>query len=139
MPASPDPFSYAIVRVVPDVERGESLNAGVILHCPSRRFLAARVHLDEPRLLALAPSASPSQINSWLEAVVTTAEGRNLTAPLANLTQSERFGLLTAPSSTVIQASPVHTGLTDSPEDELRHLFERLVTRRPDRPAEGSS
>jgi hypothetical protein len=129
VPASPDPFSYAIVRVVPDVERGESLNAGVILHSPARRFLAAKVDLDEPRLHAIAPTASPSQIRSWLDALVLTAEGRKLTGPLANLSQSERFGLLTAPSSTVIQASPVHTGLTDSPEQELQHLFERLVSR----------
>jgi hypothetical protein len=129
VPASADPFSYAIVRVVPDVERGESLNAGVILHCPARRFLAARVDLDEARLRAIAPDASASQIKAWLDAVVVTAEGRNLDGPLANLSQSERFGLLTAPSSTVIQASPVHTGLTDSPEQELQHLFERLVTR----------
>jgi hypothetical protein len=129
VPASPDPFSYAIVRVVPDVERGESLNAGVILHSPARRFLAARVDLDESRLHAIAPTASPSQIKTWLDALVVTAEGRNLTGPLANLSQSERFGLLTAPSSTVIQASPVHTGLTDSPEQELQHLFDRLVTR----------
>jgi Protein of unknown function (DUF3037) len=128
VPASPDPFSYAIVRVVPDVERGESLNAGVILHSPARRFLAARVDLDESRLQAIAPTASPSQIKTWLDALVVTAEGRNLTGPLANLSQSERFGLLTAPSSTVIQASPVHTGLTDSPEQELQHLFDRLVT-----------
>jgi hypothetical protein len=129
VPASPDPFSYAIVRVVPDVERGESLNAGVILHSPARRFLAARVDLDESRLHAIAPTASPTQIKSWLDALVVTAEGRDLTGPLANLSQSERFGLLTAPSSTVIQASPVHTGLTDSPEQELQHLFERLVAR----------
>jgi Protein of unknown function (DUF3037) len=129
VPASPDPFSYAIVRVVPDVERGESLNAGVILHAPARRFLAARVDLDEARLRAIAPHSSPTQIKTWLDAVVATAEARNLTGPLANLSQSERFGLLTAPSSTVIQASPVHTGLTDSPEQELQHLFERLVTR----------
>jgi hypothetical protein len=129
VPASPDPFSYAIVRVVPDAERGESLNAGVILHSPARRFLAARVELDESRLRAIAPDSSASQIKAWLDAVVVTAEGRNLTGRLANLSQSERFGLLTAPSSTVIQASPVHTGLTDSPEQELQHLFERLVTR----------
>jgi hypothetical protein len=85
VPASPDPFSYAIVRVVPDVERGESLNAGVILHSPARRFLAARVDLDEARLHAIAPNSSPSQIKTWLDAVVATAEARNLTGPLANL------------------------------------------------------
>jgi Protein of unknown function (DUF3037) len=129
VPASTDPFSYAIVRVVPDVERGESLNAGVILHCPARRFLAARVELDEARLRAIAPDASASQIKAWLDAVVVTAEGRELDGRLAGLSQSERFGLLTAPSSTVIQASPVHTGITESPEQELQHLFERLVSR----------
>jgi hypothetical protein len=129
VPASPDPFSYAIVRVVPDVERGESLNAGVILHCPARRFLGARVELDEGRLRAIVPDSSASQIKAWLDAVVVTAEGRELDGRLAGLSQSERFGLLTAPSSTVIQASPVHTGLTESPEQELQHLFERLVTR----------
>jgi hypothetical protein len=122
-----DPFSYAIVRVVPDVERGESLNAGVILHCPARRFLAARVGLDQERLRAIAPGASTAQIEAWLEALVVTAAGRDLEGPLAKLSQSERFGLLTAPSSTVIQASPVHTGLTGSPEEELDHLFRRLV------------
>jgi hypothetical protein len=122
-----DPFSYAIVRVVPDVERGESLNAGVILHCPARRFLGARVGLDEGRLRAIAPESSAAQIGAWLDALVVTAEGRDLDGPLAELSQSERFGLLTAPSSTVIQASPVHTGLTRSPEEELDHLFRRLV------------
>jgi hypothetical protein len=125
--APADPFSYAIVRVVPDAERGESLNAGVILHCPARRFLGARVGLDEARLRAIAPRSSAAQIEGWLDALVVTAEGRDLDGPLAELSQSERFGLLTAPSSTVIQASPVHTGLTRSPEAELDHLFRRLV------------
>jgi hypothetical protein len=123
----PDPFSYAIVRVVPDAERGESLNAGVILHCPARRFLAARVKLDEGRLRAIAPSAAPAQIAAWLDALVLTAEGSERGGSAAGMSQSERFGLLTAPSSTVIQASPVHTGLTTSPEAELDHLFNRLV------------
>jgi hypothetical protein len=122
-----DPFSYAIVRVVPDVERGESLNAGVILHCPAQRFLAARVGLDRERLRAIAPGASTAQIEAWLEALVVTAAGRDLEGRLAELSQSERFGLLTAPSSTVIQASPVHTGITRLPEEELDHLFRRLV------------
>lgn len=122
-----DPFSYAIVRVVPDVERGESLNAGVILHCPARGFLAARVGLDRERLRAIAPEAPTAQIEAWLEALAVTAEGRDLEGRLAEMSQSERFGLLTAPSSTVIQASAVHTGLTRAPEKELEHLFRRLV------------
>jgi hypothetical protein len=122
-----DPFSYAIVRVVPDLERGESLNAGVVLHCPARRFLAARVGLDHERLRAIAPGCSANQVEAWLAAVVVTAEGRDQEGRLAELSQSERFGLLTAPSSTVIQTSPVHTGITAAPEQELRHLFARLV------------
>jgi hypothetical protein len=123
----PDPFSYAIVRVVPDAERGESLNAGVILHCPARRFLAARVGLDRERLRAIAPACSAEQVEAWLDAVVVTAEGRDQEGRMKELSQSERFGLLTAPSSTVIQTSPVHTGITDAPDEELQHLFKRLV------------
>jgi hypothetical protein len=123
----PDPFSYAIVRVVPDAERGESLNAGVILHCPARRFLAARVGLDRERLRAIAPACSAEQVEAWLEAVVVTAEGRDQEGRMRELSQSERFGLLTAPSSTVIQTSPVHVGITDAPDQELEHLFKRLV------------
>jgi hypothetical protein len=122
-----DPFSYAIVRVVPDAERGESLNAGVILHCPARRFLAARVGLDRERLRAIAPGCSADQVEAWLAAVVVTADGRDQEGRLAELSQSERFGLLTAPSSTVIQTSPVHTGITAAPAEELEHLFARLV------------
>ena len=126
MPAPPgDPFSYAIVRVIPNAERGESLNAGVILFSPTRRFLGARVGLDETRLRAIAPTCRPEQIQGWLDSVVQTARGEN--PARAGLSQSERFGLLTAPSSTVIQASPVHTGLTDSPAEELDRLFDRLV------------
>lgn len=126
MPApSRAPFSYAILRVIPNAERGESLNAGVILFCPTRRFLAARVGLDEDRLRAIAPGASADQIRGWLDSVVQTTRGEN--PARAGLSQSERFGLLTAPSSTVIQASPVHTGLTDSPAEEIDRLFERLV------------
>lgn len=128
MPGSTaDPFSYAIVRVVPDVERGESLNAGVILHCPARDFLDARVKLDEERLRALAPGTDVSQVRAWLDSVVATARGEGPGSAVGKMSRSDRFGLLTAPSSTVIQTSPVHTGLTESPEQELDHLFARLV------------
>ena len=119
------PFSYAILRLIPNVERGESLNAGVILFCPTQRFLEARVGLDEERLRAIAPAADADQIRGWLDSVVQTARGEN--PARAGLSQAERFGLLTAPSSTVIQASPVHTGLTVSPTSELDRLFRRLV------------
>lgn len=120
-------FQYAVVRVVPDVERGECLNAGVILLCRPRRFLAARVHLDEAKLRAIAPEADPATIVPHLEAIERIAAGDPTAGPMAQLVQGERFHWLVAPSSTVIQASEVHTGLCDDPAVELDHLFERLV------------
>lgn len=123
----PSQFQYSIVRVVPDAERGECLNAGVILLCRPRRFLAARVGLDEAKLRALAPDADPATILPHLAAIERIAAGDTSAGPMARLGQGERFHWLAAPSSTVIQASEVHTGLCDDPGAELDHLFERLV------------
>ena len=123
----PSQFQYSIVRVVPDVERGECLNAGVILLCRPRRFLAARVGLDETKLRTLAPGADPATILPHLTAIERIAAGDPTAGPMAKLGQGERFHWLVAPSSTVIQASEVHTGLCDDPAVELDHLFERLV------------
>jgi len=120
-------FQYAIIRVVPRVERGECLNAGVVLLCRSRRFLAARVGLDVARLHALAPDVDPATIEEHLAAIERVAAGDPEAGPIARLGQGERFHWLVAPSSTVIQPSEVHTGLTDDPILELDHLFERLV------------
>jgi Protein of unknown function (DUF3037) len=122
------PFQYAVVRVVPRVERGESLNAGVILLCRPKRFLAARVGLDVDRLRALAPEVDPATIESHLGAIERIAAGDAAAGPIAALGQGERFHWLVAPSSTVIQPSEVHTGICDDPADELDHLFERLVS-----------
>ena len=121
------PFQYAIVRVVPRVERGECLNAGVVLLCRPTRFLAARVGLDEARLKALAPDVDPATIQEHLAAIERVAAGDPQAGPIARLGQGERFHWLVAPSSTVIQPSEVHTGLSDDPAAELDHLFERLV------------
>ncbi len=123
----PSQFQYSIVRVVPDVERGECLNAGVILLCRPRRFLAARVGLDDAKLRAISPDADPATILPHLAAIERIAAGDASAGPMARLGQGERFHWLVAPSSTVIQASEVHTGLTDDPAAELDHLFERLV------------
>jgi hypothetical protein len=123
----PSQFQYAIVRVVPDVERGECLNAGVILLSRPRRFLAARVGLDERKLRAIAPDADPGTILPHLAAIERIAAGDPTAGPMARLGQGERFHWLVAPSSTVIQASEVHTGLCEDPAAELDHLFERLV------------
>jgi hypothetical protein len=120
-------FQYAIVRVVPDVERGECLNAGVVMLCRPRRFLAAKVGLDEARLRAIAPDADPATILPHLAAIERIAAGDPSAGPLARLTAAERFHWLVAPSSTVIQPSEVHTGLCNDPAEELEHLFERLV------------
>ena len=123
----PSQFQYAIVRVIPDVERGECLNAGVILLCRPRRFLAARVGLDDAKLRALAPDTDPATIVPHLAAIERIAAGDPSAGPMARLGQGERFHWLVAPSSTVIQPSEVHTGLCDDPAAELAHLFERLV------------
>jgi len=121
------PFQYAVVRVVPRVERGESLNAGVILLCRPKRFLAARVGLDAGRLRALAPDVDPATIETHLAAIERVAAGDPAGGPIAALGQGERFHWLVAPSSTVIQPSEVHTGLCDDPAAELDHLFDSLV------------
>ncbi len=121
------PFQYAVVRVVPRVERGESLNAGVILLCRPKRFLAARVGLDAARLRALAPDVDPATIETHLAGIERIAAGDRSAGPIAALGQGERFHWLVAPSSTVIQPSEVHTGVCDDPAEELDHLFEGLV------------
>jgi hypothetical protein len=120
-------FSYAIVRVVPRVERGERFNAGVVLHCRQRDFLAARTRLDERRLAALAPDVPPEAVRPHLELLERVAAGDPDAGPIAALEPSDRFGWLVAPSSTMLQPSPVHTGLTADPQATLDGLFSRLV------------
>jgi hypothetical protein len=121
------PFAYAIVRVVPRIERGERFNAGVVLFCRQRDFLAARVALNPQRLSALAPNLNADEVRGHLDAVVRVAAGDPGGGPMAALPASERFGWLVAPSSTVLQPSEVHTGLSDDPERTLEQLFEELV------------
>ena len=127
--AGREDFQYAILRVVPDVERGESLNAGVVLFCRRLGFLGARTGLDAAALGALAPVCDPDEVRGHLAALERVAAGAADGGPIAELEPSERFHWLTAPSSTIVQASPVHTGLTSDPAAELEYLFERLVTR----------
>lgn len=127
-PASNE-FAYAVLRVVPDVERGECLNAGVVLFARRSRFLAAKIGLDDARLRALAPEADAAAIGRHLESLAAIAAGDTDAGPIAALDQSERFAWLVAPSSTVIQPSPVHTGLCGDPQERLDALFERLVAR----------
>jgi hypothetical protein len=121
------PYQYAIVRVVPRVERGEFLNAGIVLLCRSRAYIGAAVGLDEGRLAALAPDADLAAIRAHLTAVERVAGGDPAGGPIARLSIAERFHWLVAPSSTVIQASPVHAGLTDDPAAELERLLDAFV------------
>ena len=125
------PFEYALLRVVPRIERGESLNAGVVLYSRPLDFLGARVHLDVQRLHALDPAADPALIAAALEAVQShcsheRVEARHA-APAGREDRGRRFRRLTAPRSTIVQAGPVHTGLTADPEAELEHLLATLV------------
>jgi hypothetical protein len=124
-----EPFQYAAIRVVPRVERGELVNAGVVLFCRPRRFLGARTHLDERLLAALSPKCDPAEVRPHLENVERIAAGDPHGGPIAQLPPSERFHWLVAPASTIVQPGPVHTGLTDDPEGELDRLFVRLVER----------
>jgi Protein of unknown function (DUF3037) len=128
VPARED-FQYAIVRVVPHVERGECLNVGVVLFCRRLGFLGARTGLDEAALAAMAPDCEPEDVRVQLATLERVAAGAEDGGPVAALDPSERFHWLTAPSSTIVQSSAVHTGLTSDPAGELEHLFERLVSR----------
>jgi DUF3037 family protein len=120
-------FSYAVLRVMPSVERGEAINVGVVVYSRQHGFLGLRVQLDDARLAALAPNCDPEPIRSRLAALDLVASGADGGGALAELPASDRFGWLTAPSSTVIQPSEVHTGLTDDPAATLDHLFATLV------------
>lgn len=123
MPAS---FDYAVLRVVPRVERQEFVNAAVVAYCPERKFLGARVHYDPARIRALWPQADLDLIREHLEAVPRICAGDETAGPIARLEQRERFHWLTSPRSTIIQPSPVHTGVcdgTDSLMDRLERQF----------------
>ncbi len=120
-------FEYAVLKVVPRVERGECINAGVVLYCQAERFLGVRVHLDPARLTALDPGADLEAVQAHLEAVRSACAGAPEAGAVGRLPLRERFGWLVAPRSTVVQPSPVHTGLTDDPEAELERLLGSMV------------
>jgi hypothetical protein len=126
MPA-PSSFDYAVIRVVPRVERGEFINAGIILFCRQRRFLRARVALDRARLAALAPTCDPDEVQRHLDVITLVAAGGPTAGPIGRLSQAERFHWLVAPRSTIIQPSPVHSGLSHDPAATLDQLFDELV------------
>jgi hypothetical protein len=125
---TPASFDYAVIRVVPRVERQEFINAGVIVFCLEKRYLAARIHLDEARLQALWPQIDIDLVRQHLEAVARICAGDPAAGPVAALAQRERFHWLTAPRSTIIQPSPVHTGLCDQTDALLDRLAEQFLT-----------
>ena len=120
-------FDYAVIRIVPFTEREEFFNAGVIVFCPQRKFLEARTYLDRRKLLALAPQLEAGEVERRLESVVKICAGDQAAGPIARLSQRARFHWLVAPRSTLIQVSPVHSGICDEPEPVLERLFREQV------------
>lgn len=120
-------YDYAVLRAVPRVERGERINVGVVLSCPTRGFLDCATHLDATRLRALDPDADVEALARQLAAVEAVCRGQRGAGPVAALPRSERFHWVVSPRSTMLQASPVHAGRSDDPARALAHLFEALV------------
>ncbi len=123
----PSSFDYAVIRVVPRVEREEFVNAGVIVFCLEQRYLAARIHIDEARLRALWPDLDLDVVRQHLQAIPRICAADPEAGPIARLNQRERFHWLVSPRSTVIQVSPVHTGLCDAPERQMEQIFQRVM------------
>jgi hypothetical protein len=120
-------FEYTILRVVPRVERGEFVNVGVVLFCRTRRFLAARIHLEPTRVLALAPWLDLEQLAEQLNQFPLVCAGGAAAGPIGALPIFERFRWLAAPRSTIIQVSPVHCGVCHDPALMLDHLLASMV------------
>lgn len=129
-------FDYAIVRIVPRVEREEFINAGVILFCRPRRFLGARIALDRQRLATLDPRLDPEDVERHLALIPLICAGGPNAGPIGRLPLADRFHWLVAPRSSSIQTSPVHTGLCTDPPGTLTHLLETMVC--PPVPADGT-
>ncbi len=129
MPPSRSPFAYATVRVVPDIEREEFLNAGLILYSRVKSFLRAATWLDEAALGALHADSDVAGIRDQLRFIERVADGELTATPFGTMSQTERFHWLTTPRSTLVQPGPLHTGTSDNPEATFTHLFGLLVRR----------
>jgi len=130
---APRAYDYAVIRVVPRVERQEFINVGVILWCPELKFLEAAIEVDEARLCALDPALDMDSLRRHLAAIPLICGGGEGAGPIGQLPQRERFHWLTAARSAVIQCSPVHTGRCAAPEAVLERLMDTMVrTRRTD-------
>jgi hypothetical protein len=120
-------YDYAIVRVVPKVERAEFVNVGVIVSCPERDLLIARIEVDERRLMSLDPTLDLKSVQTHLAAIPTICAGGEQAGPIGRLSQRERFYWLVAPRSTIIQTSPTHTGSASDLEAVVERLLETMV------------
>ena len=120
-------FDYAVIRFVPHVEREEFFNVGVILSCPSQKFLGTRIYLDEQKLKAFAPDFEAETVKKYLEIIQKICAGAQESGIIGQLITRERFYWLTAVRSTIIQTSPIHTGFCQNAEEMLEHLFETMV------------
>jgi hypothetical protein len=129
MRSVPDPstYDYAVIRVVPRVEREEFVNAGVIVSCPARGFLEARIEVDEARLIALDPAIDMEAVRAHLATIPAICAGGEKAGPIGKLPPKERFRWLTAPRSTIIQTSAAHSGRCDDPAQLLEHLLATMV------------
>jgi hypothetical protein len=122
-------YDYAVVRVVPRVERGEFLNAGIILSCDVERILQAGIALDERALLAIDSHVDMDLVRDALAAIPTICLGGEAAGDIGRLSARERFHWLVAPRSTIVQTSPVHTGQCADPDAALAHLMQTMVSR----------
>jgi hypothetical protein len=120
-------FDYAVLRVVPRVDREEFINAGVIVFCLQQQFLQARIYIDENRLKALWPEIDVECVQRRLQAFLKICDGDLSAGPIARLTRRERFHWLVAPRSTIIQVSPVHSGICEAPEKAIDRIFQQLL------------
>jgi hypothetical protein len=131
VPAEPHTYDYAIIRVVPRVDRGEQVNVGVILSCADTDFLDARIEVDEAVLRAIDPEIDLLAVRTNLEVIPAVCRGGAGAGPIGMLPPRNRFRWLVAPRSTIIQPSAVHTGRTSDPAACLDHLMDRVVRRAP--------
>ena len=120
-------FEYAIIRVVPRVEREEFINVGVILYCAKKKFLKCKLHLDVQKLFAICKAADAEELSENLKAIQTICTGDKNSGPIGQLDQASKFRWLTATRSTVVQSSKVHPGFCDEPEQMLERLHEQFV------------
>jgi DUF3037 family protein len=128
----PNSYDYAVIRVVPLVEREEFFNAGIILFCAEQKFLDARMHIDLKKLAALAPGLPVDELRERLDAVVKVCAGDHTAGPIARLSQRARFHWLVSPRSTLVQVSAVHAGICEEPESVLNRLFHEQVLESPE-------